>query len=168
MRQPSTKPAAKERVAEALSPRRAARVRVGIIRAEYNREITLSLERSCVATLIEGGIPNHRIDNFSVPGCFEIPLVAQRLAKLKRYDALIALGAVIRGETHHFDLVANECARGIMQVSLVWDVPIIFEVLATYNRRDALRRAGINSFNKGIEAARSALALLATLDRVRK
>ncbi len=168
MRQVSPRPVAKESAANALSPRHATRVRIGIIRADYNREITLSLERSCVAALIEGGVANDRINRFSVPGCFEIPFLALRLAKLKRYDALIALGAVIRGETHHFDLVANECARGIMQVSLDHDVPIIFEVLATYNRRDAVRRAGNNSTNKGIEAARSALALLATLNRVRK
>ena len=113
------------------------------------------------------GIRADHIDRFSVPGCFEIPLVAKRLARAKRYDALIALGAVIRGETHHFDLVANECARGIMQVSLDENVPIFFEVLATYNRRDALRRAANDKFNKGLEAAQSALQLLATLDLVK-
>jgi len=75
---------------------------------------------------------------------------------------------VVRGQTHHFDLVANECARGVMQVSLKYDVPIIFEVLATYNRRDALRRAGYNNFNKGVEAAQAALSMLATLSKVRE
>jgi 6,7-dimethyl-8-ribityllumazine synthase len=80
---------------------------------------------------------------------------------------LIALGAVIRGDTYHFELVVNECAHGIMNVSLRHDVPIIFEVLATYNRRDALRRAGNNKFNKGIEAAQAALSLLATLGSAR-
>lgn len=167
MRQSSSKPARNQSEGEAITPRRAARLRLAIIRAEYNRDITLSLERSCVAALVEGGIRREHIDRFSVPGCFEIPLVAQRLGRLKRYNALIALGAVVRGETHHFDLVANECARGVMQVSLAENVPIIFEVLATYNRRDALRRAGNNPFNKGLEAARSALKLLATLSRLK-
>jgi 6,7-dimethyl-8-ribityllumazine synthase len=167
MRQRSPKSHPKGTETNVLTPRRAARLRVAIIRADYNREITLSLERSCVAALVEGSVHPDHIECFRVPGCFEIPLVAQRLARLKRYDALIALGAVIRGETHHFDLVANECARGVMQVSLAENIPIVFEVLATYNRRDALRRAGNNQFNKGLEAARSALLTLATLEGLR-
>ncbi|MEJ2008239.1 MAG: 6,7-dimethyl-8-ribityllumazine synthase [Acidobacteriota bacterium] len=146
---------------------KASRVRVGIIRAEYNREITLSLEKKCVETLLAAGVAEKNLDQFAVPGCFEIPIVAQRLASKKRYDALIALGAVIRGDTYHFELVVNECARGIMDVTLRHDVPVIFEVLATYNRRDALRRAGNNKFNKGIEAAQAALSLLATLGSVK-
>ena len=150
-----------------LDPHQAARVRLAIIRAEYNHDITLSLETHCVRELRESGIASKNIDLYAVPGCFEIPIVAQRLAKLRRYDALIALGAVIRGETHHFDLVANECARGIMEVSLAENVPIVFEVLATYNRRDARLRAGNNKFNKGLEAAQSAVSLLGTLRRLK-
>ncbi len=150
-----------------LSQSKTSRVRLGIIRAEYNREITLSLQKKCVETLLAAGVREGNIRVFAVPGCFEIPIVAQRLASKKRYDALIALGAVIRGDTYHFELVVNECAHGIMNVSLRHDVPIIFEVLATYNRRDALRRAGNNKFNKGIEAAQAALSLLATLGSAR-
>lgn len=144
-----------------------ARSRIAIIRAEFNPEITISLEQACLATLRAAGIPDSRIDRFTVPGCFEIPLLAQRLAKQRRYDALIALGAVIRGDTYHFELVANECARGIMEVSLRHDVPIIFEVLAVNHRKDALRRAGNNQLNKGIEAASAALAGLAQLDSIK-
>jgi 6,7-dimethyl-8-ribityllumazine synthase len=139
------------------------RFRIAIIRGEYHREITLSLEKKCVETLLAAGVPEKNLRIFAVPGCFEIPLLAQRLASQKKYDALIALGAVIKGDTYHFELVVNECARGIMDVSLRHGVPIIFEVLATYNKRDAARRAGNNKFNKGIEAAQAALSLLATL-----
>ena len=146
---------------------RASRFRLAIIRAEYNREITLSLEKKCVESLLAAGVREKNIRLFAVPGCFEIPILAQRLAARKEYDALIALGAVIRGETYHFELVVNECARGIMEVSLRHDVPIIFEVLATYNLRDAQRRAGNNKFNKGIEAAQAALSLLATLGSIK-
>jgi 6,7-dimethyl-8-ribityllumazine synthase len=167
MRRSSSEPSQDPRGSVRLSARSAARLRLAIIRADYNRDITLSLEVSCVRALREGGIAAKNIDLYSVPGCFEIPLFSRRLAELHRYDALIALGAVIRGETHHFELVANECARGIMDVSLVHNIPIIFEVLATYNRRDALRRAGNNNFNKGVEAARSALSLLKTLSRLK-
>jgi 6,7-dimethyl-8-ribityllumazine synthase len=150
-----------------LPPKAAAKLRVALLRAEYNGEITLSLEKHCVRELREGGILAKNLDLYAVPGCFEIPLLAQRLARLRRYHALIALGAVIRGDTEHFRLVADECARGIMQVSLAENIPIIFEVLATYNRRDALLRAGNNKFNKGLEAAQSALSVLATLRRLK-
>jgi 6,7-dimethyl-8-ribityllumazine synthase len=157
--------AAKKSIAQTVRLTRslAARVRVGIIRAEYNSDITLSLEKKCGETLLKAGIRARNIRHFRVPGCFEVPFLARRLAAQKRFDALIALGAVIRGDTYHFDLVANECARGVMEVSLKYDVPIIFEVLATYNRRDALRRAGDNQLNKGIEAAHTVLSLLGTL-----
>lgn len=137
--------------------------RVAIIRAQFNGDITTSLESYCLEALREGGIADSRIARFAVPGCFEIPIMAQRLAQQSAFDVIIALGAVIRGDTYHFELVAKECARGIMQVSLENNVPIIFEVLATYNRRDAQKRAGKNRFNKGIEAAHAALAMLAAL-----
>lgn len=152
----------------AFERRRAARAHLAIISASYHREITASLEEKCLAALLAAGVREQNIHRYSVPGCFEIPLVADRLARLGRYDVLVALGAVIRGETHHFDLVAGECARGVMEVALKHGVPIVFEVLATYNRRDALRRSGNNRSNKGIEAARSALAILATLSEIGK
>jgi 6,7-dimethyl-8-ribityllumazine synthase len=145
----------------------AARIRLAIIRAEYNSEITRSLEKKCVETLTAAGIAAKNISVFTVPGCFEIPIMAQRLAARKRYDAMIALGAVIRGDTYHFELVVNGCAQGIMEVSLRHNVPIIFEVLATYNRLDALHRAGNNNLNKGIEAAQAALTLLAALSEIK-
>jgi len=146
-----------------LSERLAERVRVAIIRADYNAEITSSLEAKCFETLVAGGIPEPRIDRFVVPGCFEIPIMAQRLAQSKRYTIMIALGAVVRGDTYHFELVADECARGVMNVSLKYDVPIVFEVLAVYHLKDAVKRAGADGMNKGIEAAATALALLKVL-----
>jgi 6,7-dimethyl-8-ribityllumazine synthase len=146
-----------------LHPALGSRPRIAIIRAEFNPGITESLEKACVATLKASGIPGPRIEQFTVPGCFEIPIMAQRLAQKQSFDALIALGAVIRGETFHFELVAAECARGIMDVSLKYDVPIIFEVLAVHRRRDALRRAGNDGMNKGVEAAAAAISLLARL-----
>ena len=153
--------------APTLAHKNASRFRIAIIRGEYNREITVSLEKKCVETLKAAGVPRKNIRTFAVPGCFEIPILAQRLAAQKKYDALVALGAVIKGDTYHFELVVNECARGIMDASLRHDVPIIFEVLATYNKRDADRRAGHNQFNKGIEAAQTALSLLAALSSAR-
>lgn len=144
------------------------RARVGVIRAEYNHEITESLEEKCLQGLQELGISTSQVDCFTVPGCFEIPLLAQRLAVTRRYDVLIALGAVIQGETLHFELVANECARGVMEASLKHGVPVIFEVLAARRRRDALRRAGSDRFNKGFEAAAAAVKILETLAKMGK
>lgn len=144
----------------------ARRARIGVIRSEYYREMTERLRKKCVETLVRAGIPVANIDQVAVPGCFEIPVAAQRLAASGRYDALIALGVIIRGDTHHFDLVANECARGAMQVSLQQHVPVIFEVLATYNRRDAACRSANDSLNKGIEAANTALSLLVTMSEI--
>ena len=155
--------------APSLTQRQISRLRIGIVRSEYNREITLSLEKKCLQTLLAAGVAEKNIGVFAVPGCFEIPILAQRLAtqKQKKYDALIALGAVIRGDTYHFELVVDECARGVMDVALRHNVLVIFEVLDPYNKRDAQRRAGNNKFNKGIEAAQAALSLLATLGSVK-
>ncbi len=150
-----------------FDPRLAARARIGIIRADYNPEITASLETWCIRTLGDCGVPEANIARYTVPGCFEIPVVAKELAMKKRFDVLIALGTIIRGETHHFDLIANECARGVMQVSLEFRIPVIFEVLATYNRSDALRRAANNRSNKGVEAAHAALLALAAMESAR-
>lgn len=144
-----------------VSARRLRKLRIGIIRAEYNGDITRSLEAKCLEGLQEAGLAAAQIERRAVPGCFEIPLAARRLAASGRFDALIALGAVIRGETLHFDLVANECARGVMQVSLQYDIPVIFEVLAVKRRRDAAARAANNRANKGFEAAKAALMMAA-------
>lgn len=148
---------------DSLSPGRLREARIALIRAAYNSDITQKLEEKCLQGLQEAGLRRQQIECYLVPGCFEIPIFAQRLAARKSYDLLIALGAVIRGDTLHFELVANECARGVMEVSLKFNIPIVFEVLATYNHRDAMRRAGDNRLNKGFEAARAALAMLAAL-----
>jgi 6,7-dimethyl-8-ribityllumazine synthase len=145
---------------EKKSSRRLGRVRIGIIRSEYNSDLTRRLATNCRRELLAAGLSTAQVDEFSVPGCFEIPWMAQRLARRRRYDVLIALGVVIRGKTLHFDLVTRECARGVMQVSLAHDVPVVFEVIAAYSRRDAQSRAGSDRFNRGLEAAQTALSLL--------
>jgi 6,7-dimethyl-8-ribityllumazine synthase len=149
-----------------LPHRLAGRARIAVVRADFNGRITTSLERACLGALRSAGIPDGRVDRFTVPGCFELPVMAQRLALRRRYDVIIVFGAVIRGDTYHFELVANECAHGIMDVSLRHNVPVIFEVLAVDSMRDALRRSGDNRMNKGLEAASAALAMLASLDSI--
>jgi 6,7-dimethyl-8-ribityllumazine synthase len=141
-----------------------ARRRIAIVAARYNEQITARLVEGARGGLDAHGVASDDIDLVWVPGAFEIPLVARRLAEGGRHDAVICLGAVIRGETAHFDLVANEAARGVAAVSLDSGVPVIFEVLATDDLAQAEARAGGPHGNKGWEAAASALEMVAVLE----
>lgn len=133
--------------------------RIAIVVAVFHAIIAEGLLKACRETLAEYKI--FEVEIIEVPGAFEIPLACKRLAESKKYDCIIALGAVIKGETHHFDLVCRECTRGIMDVMLETHVPIIFEVLATEDEKQALRRSSGDK-NKGKEAALSALKILST------
>jgi len=138
--------------------------RVGVIAARFNEVVTGKLVEGAVEGLKKHGVDEDRIDVAWVPGAFELPLVARRLARTERYDALICLGAVIRGETAHFELVANEAARGIAEVAMDAGIPVIFEVLATEDLAQAEARAGGAHGNKGWEAAEAALEMAWLMD----
>ena len=140
--------------------------RIAVVAARYNEIVTAKLVEGALAGLAKHGVSDADVDVAWVPGAFEIPLAASRLARTRRYDAVICLGAVIRGETAHFDLVADEAARGIARVALDSDVPVIFEVLATEDLAQAEERAGGSHGNKGWEAARAALEMAWLLDRL--
>ncbi|MEK7617214.1 MAG: 6,7-dimethyl-8-ribityllumazine synthase [Patescibacteria group bacterium] len=135
-------------------------IRIAIVVSNYHKNITDELLRHCLTTLRQRGLANGQITTVRVPGSFEIPLAAKKLAKKKIFDAIIALGVIHKGDTHHFELIANECARGCMQVSLDMEIPIIFEVLAVYKLEDALARATRKRENRGVEAALAALKIL--------
>jgi 6,7-dimethyl-8-ribityllumazine synthase len=141
--------------------------RIGVAAARFNRHITAKLVEGALAGLAERGVPDDLVDVVWVPGAFEIPMLARFLAQSGRYDAVLCLGAVIRGETAHFELVANECARGVREVARDTGVPVIFEVLATENLEQAEARAGGAHGNKGREAALAALEMASLLDRLR-
>ncbi len=142
-------------------------LRFAIVVARFNRFITKRLLDGAVARLSECGASDGDVDVHWVPGAFEIPVVAQAAAKTARYDAVICLGAVIRGETDHYTLVAAEAARGIASVALETGVPCIFEVLATQTVDLAMARAGGDAGNKGAEAAEAAIAVAQVLARIR-
>jgi 6,7-dimethyl-8-ribityllumazine synthase len=142
-------------------------VRFGIVVARYNREITDKLLAGAEATLRELGATDDHITVVSVPGAFEVPLVAKQLARGRHVDAVICLGAVIRGETPHFEYVAGECAAGIMRVALETDIPVVFGVLTTDDVKQAEARVGGEFGNKGEEAARSAVEMVALLRQLR-
>lgn len=143
-----------------LDARLAARVKIGIITAQFNATYTASLERHCLTALKASGIPEKNLTVVHVPGSLEIPVVAKRLALSERYDVIIALGVVIKGETYHFELVANESAHGCQQVALDTGVPVIMEILACSTEAQAAARCGDDERNKGREAAAAAIAML--------
>jgi len=140
--------------------------RIAVVAARFNEAISRKLVDGAVAGLTSLGVAAEAIDIAWVPGAFEIPLVARRLARSGRFDGIICLGAVIRGETAHFDLVANESARGIADVARDTGVPVIFEVLATETLAQAEARAGGAHGNRGWDAAEAALEMADLLDRL--
>ncbi|MEP6477138.1 MAG: 6,7-dimethyl-8-ribityllumazine synthase [Actinomycetota bacterium] len=142
--------------------------RLAIVAARFNEAVTRRLVQGALDALHHQGVADEDVDVAWVPGAFEIPLAAGRLARSGEYDAIICLGAVIRGDTAHFELVAGETARGIGEVSRTSGVPVIFEVLATEDLAQAEARAGGAHGNKGWEAALAALAMASLLDDLPK
>lgn len=142
-------------------------MRVGIVAARFNEFITNKLVGGAVDGLIRHDVREEDIHVAWVPGAFEIPLVAARMARSSRYDAVICVGAVIRGSTSHYDYVCNEVSKGIASVSLETGVPVLFGVLTTENIEQAIERAGTKAGNKGYDCALSAVEmvnLLRTID----
>lgn len=140
---------------------------IAIVAAEFNHFIVQQLVDGAMDALQRHGVAEANVTLAWVPGAFELPLIANELAGAGRHDAIIALGAVIRGGTPHFDFVAGECSRGIAQVGLKHDLPTIFGVLTTDNVDQALERAGSGAGNKGFDTAIAALQMISLLDRLR-
>ncbi len=134
-------------------------LKFGIIAARFNDFITARLLDGAVDGLVRHGVAEADIEIIRVPGAFEIPLVAQRLAKAKKYDAVICLGAVIRGATPHFEYVSAEVSKGVAAVSMDAGIPVIFGVLTTDTIEQAIERAGTKGGNKGWDAALSAVEM---------
>ena len=143
-------------------------VRVGIAAARFNAAIVEELLTGCVRRLNELGIPGERIEIHRVPGAFELPIAAQALARLRRLDAVICLGSVIRGDTPHFDYVAGEAARGIQQVALAEHLPVIFGVLTTNTEEQARERIGGKHGHAGERAADAAVEMIALFQTVKQ
>lgn len=143
-------------------------LRVAVALARFNESVTERLLAGALEALVQHGVADDAIDVATVPGAFELPLCAQRLAATGRYDAIVCLGAVIRGETPHFDYVAGEAARGIAEVSRRHDLPVTFGVLTADTIAQALARAGGDRGNKGFEAAVTALEMVQMLRVVQR
>ena len=135
-------------------------VKIGIIVARFNDFITGKLLDGAMDGLKRHEVPEENIDVAYVPGAFEIPLIAKKMAKSGKYDAVIALGAVIRGSTTHYDYVCSEVSKGIANVSLDAEIPVMFGVITTENIEQAIERAGSKAGNKGYECALGAIEMI--------
>ncbi len=141
-------------------------LRIAIVRTEYHQQFNDTLEKHARNTLLQNGIVEDHIRTFVVPGSWELPLMVHKLADVEEFDAIIVFGVIIKGETYHFDMIANEVARSLMQLSLSYSIPIALEVLAVYNLKQAEERAGDDEYNKGIEGATAVLKQLQALHTV--
>lgn len=138
-----------------------------VVAARFNNTIVNNLLEGAVTTLQKHGVDTNRIDTILVPGAFELPVAASHLVATQKYSAVIALGCVIRGDTPHFDFVAGECARGIMNVGLDSGVPVIFGVLTTDTLQQAQLRSQTNGDNKGADCALCALEMTNVITSIR-
>ena len=135
-------------------------IKVGVVAARFNDFIVSKLVGGCEDALLRRGVRPEDIDLAWVPGAFEIPLIASKMAKSGKYDAVIALGAVIRGSTSHYDYVCSEVSKGVANVSLNSDIPVMFGVLTTDTIEQAIERAGSKAGNKGSECAQGAIEMV--------
>lgn len=135
-------------------------LKVALVCGRFNEFITSKLVSGAEDALVRHGVSTDSIDTAWVPGAYEIPLICQKLAATGRYDAVIALGAVIKGSTPHFEYVSSEVSKGVASVSLQSGVPVIFGVLTTNSIEEAIERAGTKAGNKGFEAAMGAIELV--------
>lgn len=136
------------------------KLKIAIVVSQFNQAITSELLHGAKNYLLEAGVAEEAIHTVFVPGAIEIPLISKLLAKKNHYDAIIALGAVIRGETSHYDYVCNQVSQGCQQVMLEFEIPVIFGVLTTENEQQALDRIGGKEGHKGRDAAEAALAMI--------
>ncbi|AJY47555.1 6,7-dimethyl-8-ribityllumazine synthase [Martelella endophytica] len=140
--------------------------RIAIVISRFNEKVTTGLLNGAKAELAERGAPVAEADIFDVPGAFEIPLVAKKLAHTGKFAGVVCIGAVIKGETAHFEYISEAAAHGLMQVSLDTEIPVTFGILTTYTAEQAFARCADDSHNKGREAAAACVEALAALAKV--
>ena len=141
-------------------------IKVGIVVARFNEFIGSKLLGGAIDGLKRHDVKEDDIDVAWVPGAFEIPLIAAKMAKMKKYDAIICLGAVIRGSTTHYDYVCSEVSKGVAHVSLQSEIPVIFGVLTTENIEQAIERAGTKAGNKGYDCALTAIEMVNLINEI--
>ena len=141
-------------------------MKIGIVCARFNEFITSKLLGGAMVALVRHGVADSDVDVAWVPGAFEIPLAAQKMAATGKYDAILCLGAVIKGSTSHYDYVCAEVSKGVANVSLDSEVPVIFGVITTDSIEQAIERAGTKAGNKGFDAAATAIEMANLLKQI--
>lgn len=141
-------------------------IKIAIVSSSFREEVANALEKNCLETFKKEGLSKNQIKLFRVPGSLEIPLIVKKLARQKKFDAIITFGAIVKGDTYHFEQISNECARACMDISLEFEIPVIFEVLAVYDIKDALDRATRSIENKGVEAALTSLEMINLISKI--
>ena len=141
-------------------------MKVGIVAARFNEIIVNKLLNGAVDGLVRHGVDENNITAAWVPGAFEIPVVALKMAQSGKYDAVIAVGAVIRGDTSHYDYVCNEVSKGIAQAGMSTGIPVLFGVITTENIEQAIARAGSKAGNKGYDCALSAIDMVNLMEQM--
>jgi 6,7-dimethyl-8-ribityllumazine synthase len=139
---------------------------IAIIGTRFNEYIVKSLTLGACDFLKKCGLNDDDITVFTVPGAFELPLFASKIAKSKKYDGIIATGTIIRGATPHFDVVTNECTKGLAQVALKYDIPLAMGVLTTDTIEQAIERAGTKDGNKGAESAQTVIEMISLSEQI--
>lgn len=143
-------------------------MKIGIVCARFNEFITSKLLGGAMDALVRHGVADSDVDVAWVPGAFEIPLIAKKMAESGKYDAVICLGAVIRGATSHYDYVCNEVSKGVASVSLSSGIPVMFGVVTTENIEQAIERAGTKAGNKGYDCALGAIEMVNLIREINK
>lgn len=141
-------------------------LKIGIAVGRFNGFLVESLVQGALDALLRHGVQGENITVVRVPGAFELPLTAKRMASSGKFDAIVVLGAIIRGSTPHFDIVASESAKGLSQVALSHDIPVINGILTTENIEQTIERAGTKAGNKGYDAAMTAIEMVSTLKAI--
>lgn len=142
------------------------KIKIAIIVSKFNELITSKLLEGALNCIETFDLKENNYDIFWVPGSFEIPIIAKKIAKNKKYNSIICLGAIIKGETDHYDFVAKEVSKGILEVGLNSEIPTIFGILTCDNSEQALDRAGIKSGNKGYESVLAAIEMMNLIKKI--
>jgi len=156
----------KDLVVEKIDLKKPAKLKIAIVQSSYHAELNGNMTRYCHEVLVQNEIPEDNIRVYYAPGSWEVPLLVEKLAKSKRFDAIVAFSILIKGDTYHFDMIANEVAKALMNTMITYQIPVGFEILAVNNLEQAVARASNDNYNKGIEAGNAILKTLKTLREI--
>lgn len=142
-------------------------LKIAVVVADFNSTVTSQLKDGAVSTLVKFGVNEDQVDVYHVPGAFEIPFATKKLLATGKYDGIMTLGAVIKGETDHYDLICQNITNGIMQLNMQGEVPVTFGILTTDNIEQAMQRAGLKMGNEGASTAQSLLEMISLSKQIK-